>query len=229
MKARQPDQVWYWFTILLILSFLFNGCSVLLLPDYAVAPIEKYPDSQTINGLTVAIHVLNDPEESEKYFGVDFNKTELLPVLILVNNQRSEKSFVMEKEKIVLLSGQALLNQQKKDIQTASDMETSGMQTSGSASAAFGAGIFFFTPLAIVALPALVSGANKTCNAQEIKRNMLENEFQTATVSMGKSTHGFVYFQRPDEKDQKDNLFLKIDINNLTEKSQEQFVFEISL
>ena len=229
MKVRHRYKISYWLSILLILSLTFSGCSVLLLPDYEVAPIEKYPNSKTINGLTVAIYILSDPEESKKYFGVDFNKTELLPILILVNNRSLDASYIISKENIFLYSGQTYQNQQKNDIETASNMETSGTTTSEAASAAVGAGILFFTPLALVALPVFVSGANKICNAQEIKRNMLENEFQTTTVSRGKSTHGFIYFQRPNGKKQNDKLFLRIDTDNLKRKSAEQFVFEISL
>jgi len=215
--------------IVLVLSLSFDGCSTLLLPDYELDSIDKYQNSKTINGLTIVVHPLKDSEESEKYFGVDFNKTELLPVLIIINNQSPESSYIIEKEKFILISEQTYLNQKENDLEAASDMAKRGSATNEAASVALVAGLLFFTPLAVVAMPIGLFGANKTCNAKEIKRNMLENEYQTTTVSASKSTHGFIYFTKPKDKTQTNNFILRIDANNLKQKSIDRFEFYLSL
>lgn len=170
---------------------------------------------------------MNDPNESEKYFGVNFKDTEIYPILLVIQNT-GEDSYIIEKESASLTTEDAYIEAQKQDLKTALNMEKTGSSIAEPAAVATAAGILIFLPLAILAIPISLFGSNMTCNAQEIKRNMLENEFQTTTLSKGRSAHGFLYFQRPKAQNSGDKLILSVIANNLKMKKVDRFVFEIS-
>lgn len=215
MNQRYCKKIGKLFVLLTILVLIFNGCKSMSLPNYKAEPIEKYPNSKSINDLTIAIKVLKDKEESEKYFGVDFNKTDLIAVLVLVANNNSDDSFIIEKEKIILTDDKNIQKGEKDYSGAAAKVKKDGEKLGAWS-------LVLISPILGLAADTMV------CNSREINRNLLENEFQTNTISKGKSYKGFVYFKFPQKTAMKDkSLYLKIKAYNLNTKTYEIFAYEI--
>lgn len=202
--------------IVLVFSLALNGCTPLLLPDYEVQPVHEYDNRKTISDLTIAIHPLTDADESMKYFGIDFNNTELLPILIVIDNKNKDLSYVIRKEKLKLFSGKVNLKQNGNNLKAVSELKNSG-ENLGVAS------------MVLVSLPLALAAANIEYNSLEIKRNMLENEFQTTSVSPGTKSYGFIYFSRPQGDEQIKNFELSVDADNLKLQSTDSFNFNFSI
>ncbi len=169
-----------------IISFLpaviLLGCSNLLLPDFELDSIDQYPYRQKLDGLEVVVQPFLDTQENEKYFGIDFLTTGYVPILIIVNNL-STNSYIIWKNKIVL--------EIDKPIESAGDKLNKDLFAQQNILESDSYTAAYFSPATSLFLQ------NEVQDLQEVKRNLLENEFQTTTISPGKEAHGFMYFKLP--------------------------------
>ena len=154
-----------------------------------------------------------EKKEIEKYFGTDLLSANILPVFVFAKNQSNDSSFLVTKEQFRLYkilpnikggSGQAKLK----------DSSAGGVVQI--------AGGVLFTPLLFV-------GIKMESDYGMIKHNFGVKELKSHTISPGKSTHGFVYFQLPkDKKQQTDSWAVHFKAQNLRKKTMTNFKIPFS-
>lgn len=195
----------------LSLTILLNGCSTLHLPDYEAQPINNYSNFQVKDGLTVAIHPLTGKEEVLKYFGTDLLSSNILPVFVIAENRSSSSSFILSKERSTMKAGQL-------EVDFGTDSSKAASESGGETVQMVG--------VLLISLPLLFVGAKMISNATVIKHNFVVNELQMKTLSPGKVTHGFVYFQLPEERLVLDQWVIHLEALDLRSKDIKYFDIE---
>jgi hypothetical protein len=177
--------------MIIAFSILLSSCYIApRLPEYNVQPIDNYTNKQSKNGLVIAIRPMTENDEYEKYFGENLRSSNILTVLIVIDNQ-SSSSVILSNDRISLGHG---------NISDISNADSNYKEPFSSAAGA----IAVTSPLL---LPFISMSAAK---ADEVKHNMLTKEFHSDTLSPGDKTHGFVYFKLKDKDLTSDKWFVHI-------------------
>jgi hypothetical protein len=173
-------------------SILLSSCyNAPRLPEYNVQPIDNYVNKQSKNGLAIAIHPLTENYDYETYFGENLLSSNILAVLIVIDNQ-SSSSVILSNDRISLGNGNGSA------ISNADSHYVYGKEHNGGVAGA----IAYSSPLL------LNFAAISATKADEIKHNMLTKEFHSDTLSPGDKTHGFVYFKLKDTDLTSDKWFV---------------------
>jgi hypothetical protein len=199
---------------------LFNvlvGCSATRLPDYSPLSAHQYTHKNTQHGLTVAIHPMTQESEIEQYFGTHLLAHDILPVLVVVENQNVDVSFILRKQEIQLLSE---ISQSPDATKRSGTVDTSG--TAEPVGIAAATAIIVAPPLAI---PLLLAVAGMESHAAEVRRNFAMKELQQITVSPGDTKSGFVYFQLPNPASSPDRWRFQIQALDLKSKMPLTFTY----
>jgi hypothetical protein len=187
------------------------------LPDYETRSLSSYKHVDTQDQLAIAIHPLTEKQEIEQYFGMNLLSANILPVLVVAENNNPVSSFIVSKDRIFLK------NTNQPDDSKRADRKDVTSPSSGEAMVITGSALWGVSSL-VPALPALAlasaagaaavstgaaallsapvlqfAGKKRISDAEVIKHNLAVKELQTRTISPGKSIQGFVYFQVPKE------------------------------
>lgn len=198
-----------------VVSALASGCSTLELPEYTAKPINQYPNMQTNDGLSIAIHSIVDKTESKTYFGIDLLDSNILALLVVAENRGGTASFVMSKEGFTLGGRGTFGDGTDRD-------ERVGAEGTGEAIAMTGA--ILIAPLLIF------TGAKMISDATIIKHNLTTIELRKTTISPGGGAQGFVYFELPESTaaDAKP-LSLLVEVMKLQDRSVTRFEFDVGI
>lgn len=123
---------------------------------------------------------LLDPTASKRYFGVDLQANNIVPIFVIVRNNDPVHSYTITTESIGLFPHSHTLE----------DSAPSGKLATSAASADIGvAGLVLGSPLLVAV------AVQRLSDASIIKQNFEAKRFRTTTLDSGKSTAGFVYFE----------------------------------
>ena len=97
-------------SIVIVLSLLLAGCA----SNYRVVEIpqreaDMYPDSQTRDGLTIAIDEMRGSTRAQQYFGANLIRAGILPVSIIVSNH-GEQRVAIKPADILLQRGRDIVD-----------------------------------------------------------------------------------------------------------------------
>jgi hypothetical protein len=200
----------------LALAVAMGGCTASRLPDYPTMPVAEYGPHKTADGVTVAIHPITSATEARKYFGMNPLKSNILPVLVVVENKHAQDNYIIRKERIGLAGPQE-----------APDRGAVG--SSGGANAVgVAAGVAIVAaPIAAPAL--LVTFAAMKSQADEIKRNFATKELQQETIAPGTTKGGFVYLQLPPGTERGGRGVMHVELWEPVSKTPRSFDFDIRL
>jgi hypothetical protein len=163
-----------WERVLLVVGLwvglLAPGCATRRFEPVPVRPAAEYPGSVTEGRLRVAAEAITEAGASRRHFGVHLRSLDVLPVLIVVENDDPERSFLLRPEWVVLVG-------------------TAPIARAGSGSAAGGDGPSRSASTARRDTPALEG------RAAEIRHNLLATSLHASTVSPGERVSGVVHFQ----------------------------------
>lgn len=174
----------------LAVVLLVSACATAL-TSYEPQPIDRYRNTQTKNGLAIAV----DPVRSG-HFGLDLPSTDVIAVYVVAVNRHPSSSYVLSRQRIALIAG---------DLQAArKDTSPGGRDTR----AATGVGsnrpvdpTIFFNPVGLVVIAALIPVAltvqHAETSGEETQYRLRAQEFQNRTLAPGEGAAGFVYFQLP--------------------------------
>src|SRR3989442_1517862 len=70
-------------------------------PDYPAKTTTEYANVVTKSGLAVAAVPMEDPQEQQKYFGMNLRSKGYIPVFLVGENQTSADSFILRKEGLI--------------------------------------------------------------------------------------------------------------------------------
>jgi hypothetical protein len=94
--------------VLLLAGILFlPACASVELVELPVREADLYPTAEIRQGVAVAVDEIVEPGRSERHFGADLAKHGILPVQVLVSNQRSGRISVRPAD-FLLLQGRAV-------------------------------------------------------------------------------------------------------------------------
>jgi hypothetical protein len=204
-SARRLIQVLGWKLSLII---VLNGCGTMKLPKYEPQPVEQYQYSKKKNGLAIAIYPMTNREETKKYFGTDLLSSNVLAVLVVADNRSSSSSFILSKDKLSLYGI---------DFKADSAVSHNDVTDPSAGTAINTAGAVF------VSAPLLIIGAQMFSNSAAIKHNFRVKEMQSQTISPKEKTHGFAYFQLPEENRLPDQLIVHLEVIEIASKEMISF------
>ncbi len=206
----------YLLIFLLLLSLLVQGCSNLLLPDFVPDPMAQYPHKAKNDELVVVAQPFTDAQINTQYFGIDFKDMGYMPLLLIVKNVGKNNSFILKKENVsIKIRNPDENNGADLDKQLADQQEELG-------DAAIVTAYMLFPLFSMLAL-------NDKLNLKEVERSLLENEFQTSTISPGKEVHGFVYMKLPEKMlANTDQVVVVVNAYNITNRQTDQLEVLIS-
>lgn len=164
------------------------GCSASRLPDYPIKPVTEYGLSKSEGGVTVAVHPMTDPKECENYFGMNLLKSDLLAVLVAVENKSADASYIIQKDSIRIVDAREALEGRS---------AVGNPDAANAVGGAVGVSILVSPLTALVLIPIAV---NMTSNAAETRRNFAAKELHQETISPGVTKRGFAYFQLPKDR-----------------------------
>lgn len=196
------------------LMFLLTACTTLRLPEYRAQPVEHYHNSQTKDGLVMAIHPITKKAETKKWFGIDLLKKGVLPILVVLANRNASSSFAMSKDQVFIM-----------------DEETSGRITSkrNQVASSSGGEAALLVGTVLISLPLVIAGLKTASNADVVNRNLAEKELHKTTISPGEQVHGFAYFQIPKEKEITGRYHVIVKVSEVFTDEVTTFDFVISL
>jgi len=203
-----------WISFLMILSIL-AGCSrtPVIYPDFPNHSPDQYQYHQENNGLVIGISPITDPQEIRKYFGVNLLEGGVLPVFLSANNQNPKAIFVLQREHITL------------GLNSNTDKQPEIIDSSDRESMAIAAHL-----LSALFIPAWASAESEYF---ELKQNLARKEFRSKTLSPGRQTDGFVYFQIPsnnkESAESPKRTTIQIKVKETKSKQNYQFVFPVVL
>ncbi len=169
-----------WRNWLFLTGVFLIGCSTTELPQYHAQPFDTYEFSESNQGLAIALHPLTNQDESEKYFGQNLLTYNILAIFIVAENKSTTSTFLLSNENFQLGGGNAGGPSEDPEV------------TTPHPGAVLSLGAF---PILLPLAGAMLS------EAAEIEHNFLAKEFQAETLSPGKKTEGFVYFQLPEKQE----------------------------
>jgi hypothetical protein len=175
--------------------------------------VSSYRHVQVIDGFSIAIDPITDANEVAALFGTNLLEKHLIPVLVVASNQHSARSFVLAPERFTLLNGKQQLHEKSEAA------STGGAEAAGWASAALGLGP------ALLVMPFIVSEVDR---AQAINQNLRHQQLLQKTLSPGADTHGYVYFQMPQEKQRESDWTLILKLQTLPDGEERDVVFSFN-
>lgn len=195
--------------ILLVLC----ACAPIKIPPYPIDRVETLGQSMTRQDVTVSLHVLNDPEEIELYFGTDLLEQGLVPVLVRIENNHPQESVVLLKNQVRLKSG----GQPDQD-NVADALGTVNRQ--GSAEMIAGG---------VVCLPLSILGVHFFADSTAIRVNLLKKELKEQTLPPGSSDSGFLYFQVNVDLETQGIKEVSLKCLQIGTQKELEFVFQVNL
>lgn len=191
-----------------------GGCAQTPIRQYPVQPVDSYSQTESRNGLTVAIKPVTDKQELLHYFGFDLRDSGVLSIYVVIENSNTKGSFIVSDGSFVLGEETSSENMHSPDDKNIASPTGGGAIAIGS----------FVTPL-IVFPPVFIAGAHLANDASRKNLNVAINKFQTGTVSPGETEYGFAYFQVP--KEINGNMVFMVTLDDLGSSDQIDFSFNI--
>jgi len=193
-----------WPTILMlgVLVGFLAGCTAARLPEYPSKTINDYGEHKSNGGLTVSVHPMTDPQETKQYFGTNLLHSDVLAVLIVVENHNPSASYIVLRDHICLVDA---------------GKEGHGRTRVGNNDAAIVARLVamaagFAVPGGGIALMPVVFSLES--DAAEVRRNFAAKEWHQETISPGECKRGFAYFQLPKDHPWPMDVLLRIGLSD---------------
>ena len=167
---------------LIVLFSLLAGCATMEVPKSNAGPADSYPLKVSQGGLLVAVHPVTDNKEMRQAFNYDLLRDQILPLLIVAENQSPSSNFVLRRDKVAVVDAKS-----PKPIDTALGQVTSG--TGGQIMATVGG--------AILNLPLLIGGLKISSDAEIVQYNLCDKEWYSHTLGPGQRAYGYLYVHLP--------------------------------
>jgi hypothetical protein len=164
------------------------GCSShLQLAKRDLSPVTAYRHVQTTNGLTVAIDPITNASEVVTLFGADLLSKDLIPVQVVATNEHPSMSYVISAEQFKLINGK---------YESKSGRKVEGASTGGAEAAGWTVAVLGLGPT-LIAMPFIAASVDRSLI---INQNLRHEQLLQHTLSLGGSTHGYIYFALPKDK-----------------------------
>jgi len=208
-------------TLVCSLAFVFalSGCTTKVIPVYQAKSVSAYKLNSTKNGLSIAVHPITDPKESEEYFGIDLIKSKILAVMVKAENAVGSSSKTLSPENFSFDRKHIGQSSTKASDEFGESLVGEGVGLAGVASLMI---------IPIVSLPLVFVGMKMTSDATEVRHNLERKAFRSKTLSAGKQTNGFMYFKLPEKELGPDEMWV-IRINARDMKNKETINFEFNM
>ena len=144
--------------------------TVFAFPDYPAKPAKDCRVTAERSGVVIGLDPIETSVEQKMYFGAELARKGFIPVFVVIENGMSSDSAIFDKGKVTYGSAASTLSSVKTG--------------TGAGKALVLSAIPFFGGFA---------GAQAISEASQIQNNLLKKELQSATLSPGTSTHGFLY------------------------------------
>ncbi len=172
----------------MVLCALIDGCATSK-PQYEQSQ-SSLPSasrkSQTLDGIQVTVDWLNEKETTEKYFGVDGSKGDLLILSLRLENRTPASTILVVKTNFAVRLGDAAN-------QAAGRSELPGANTSGAETVGV-VGALALSPVLMVAAAGLMT------EAETRSHNFQLQELRDRTLSPGETEEGCVYYRLKDAR-----------------------------
>lgn len=158
-------------------SLLFLGPALAFaasFPEYPVKAAKQYPGVQQKSGLVAAAVALESGKEQRKYFGADLQSRGYIPVLLVVENHDPDASYLFRIEAIVY---------------TPAGQNGSILPEFANAKGVENALAVASVASGILSSLTYAAAAKRT----ELRFHLVESELRSATLSPGRTVHGFVF------------------------------------
>jgi hypothetical protein len=180
------------------------GCLTLEIADLDVKPVQTYRYVAEKNSIAVGIHPFVDSTESDKYFGTTLLDSNVLAVLVVVENRSSSSSYILTKDQCSL--------------STVRNQTPAGASGAPGASERLDAGTGLAMAGAVLVSPVLlIAGLKLGSDSEMIRHNFHRLELRRQTISPGRTAHGVVYFELTDDQLKKPSpsLVMQVSLQDL--------------
>ena len=241
---EHPYRILLHFLLTLIFSINLVSCYKMevenRIPDYPVKKCLEYDSKKTVDNVCMAMLPIQREHEVDKYFGHSIYSANILPILIVTENNNKDSSFILptDEPKIYLFkldeitketptensSGTTFNIDTKKRIYEYGDIEWKegkGERIARGFIAGLGTGITGIFSRSFNVDP----GEDVSTSAYSVTRKSLRKE----TLSPFETESGFIYVKLPNEIDNNHRLFVNISTINMKSGKQSEFVFIQSL
>ena len=185
------------------------GCSTMTVDTFQEPKETIYKENFEAPGVMVYIKPMLNDAETEKLFGVNLIKKNILAMYVSVWNTSPDKNFIITEEsfKVTQIESYSAVNRPEKGSQSlghaalgasfATDLVAQGVATAATYSAAA-------VPFAMAALPAALAiqlyASNQYSDASVIKENFEIKKFRATTLEPGEKESGYLYYNWDDLK-----------------------------
>jgi len=174
-------------TITLVISLLAISSWALTFADYPAKSVKECLVSGGNVGVNIGLDAVEGANAQQMYFHMELAKKGFLPVFVVIEN-RAADSVIFDKSRI--------------------NYGAAGSVTSTPPAGPEAAAMFAISAIPIVGVVASMDIIPK---ASEIRENLLKKEIQSATLSPGSFTRGFIYVPIP-KKSPRGKIALRIPI-----------------
>lgn len=181
-------------------------------PEYPVKAAKEYPGAITIEGLTVGVQPIADPDEQHQFFGLNFSKNNFLPVLVVVENGSAADSFILNRELIGIYAGEE---------------EQAGPGHSELGNPSKTARRLEVASAVTLSIGAAVVASVMMMKAADIKQNLIKKELRSSTLPPGQRSGGFVFVPLPPDPEKRAHLRMRVQAMKIGSEQPSDFVFPI--
>lgn len=143
-------------------------------PEYPVKAVRDYPAAVERQGLVVAAVAVGDQTDQHTYFGISLRAKGYLPVLLVMKNETANASYLLDRQGLTYSIGR----------------RSGAMSRSPSKASRADKAVSIAGNIPTLYTFMMYFAASKS---KELRQNLLRTELQSATLSPGASTHGFVF------------------------------------
>jgi hypothetical protein len=181
-------------------------------PEYPVKAAKEYPGAITVEGLIVGVTPMADPDEQQRYFGLNFSKNNFLPVLVVVENGSTADSFILNRELIAIYAGEE---------------EQAGPGHSDLGNPSKTARRVELASAVTLSIAAGVVASVMMMKAADIKQNLIKKELRSSTLSPGQKCGGFVFVPIPSDLEKRAHLRMRVQAMKIGSERPSDFEFPI--
>lgn len=237
---EHPYRILIYFLLILIFSINFVNCYKMevenRVPDYPVKKCLEYDSKKTIDNVCMALLPIQGENEVDKYFGHSIYSANILPILIVTENNNKDSSFILptDEPKIYLFkldekikepptensSGTTVNIDAKKSIYEYGDIEWKEGKGERIARGFIGGLATGFTAIILESFN-VDPGEEIHTSAYSVTRKSLRRE----TLSPFETESGFIFTKLPKEIDNNHRLFVNISAMNMNSGKKIKFDF----
>jgi hypothetical protein len=166
-------------------------------PEFPVKAAKEYPGAITIEGLTIGVRPIADPDEQHQYFGLNFSTAD---------------SFIFNRELIGIYAGEE---------------EQAGPGHSELGNPSKTARRLEVASAVTLSIGAAVVASVMMMKAADIKQNLIKKELRSSTLPPGQRSGGFVFVPLPPDPEKRAHLRMRVQAMKIGSEQPSDFVFPI--